>query len=64
MNLCMGTCRRRFRHDFSSNHQFFNKTVILVFEKHFHFGGDTSDYVTMLNSSSMKQAFNYHKMIY
>ena len=28
--------------------------ALLVFEKHFHFEIDTSDYITMLNPSSMK----------
>ena len=28
--------------------------ALLVFGQHFHFGSDTSDYITMLNSSSMK----------
>ena len=28
--------------------------ALLVFEKHFHFGSDISDYMMMLNSSLMK----------
>ena len=33
--------------------------VLLVFEKYFHFGSDTSDYIMMLNSSSMKTSIQF-----
>ena len=64
----MGTCGRRFRRaffhqivHFSKKSSLVNKELfclvaiaLLVFERHFYFGSDTSDYITMLNSCSMK----------
>ena len=70
LNLCMATCGRRFRRAFSTKSLlvrisifFFDLVALLVFGTHFHFGSNTSDYITMLNSSSMK-AFNNQEMIY
>ena len=62
----MGTCQNRFRGAFFHEivdflkksslglKKWFCLVASLVFEKHFHFRSDTSDYITTLNSSSMK----------
>ena len=72
----MGTCRRQFRCAFSFFHQIvdfqqncrlyitklFCLVALLVFEKHCHFGSDTSD--CMLNSScSIKTTIRFPKGI-
>ena len=79
-SLCMGTSRgRRFRRAlfikwsiFQGNRRLrirykklFCLVTLLVFEKQFHFGSDTSDYITMLKLSSMKTGIQLSpEMIY